>query len=159
GDVEFAYDTGGRIQQVAYPNGTKGLYHYGPTGAVDSIAWTDRSGQVLASWTYTLDPAGNVSTIARANAPTLKYQYDADGRLTAERSGDDAATTYAYRSGGDRVKVGTGAQSVTYSYDKSRLIAAGGERFGYGPLGEITTRDSAAGRTSYQYDAEGNLVK
>jgi RHS repeat-associated protein len=158
GEIGLSYDAAGRLAELRYPNGTTGIYRYGRTGAVDGLAWTGRS-EVLAAWTYNHDAAGNVGTIARANAAPLIYGYDADGRLIEEKAGTTTTATYIYLPGGDRAKVTSGNQSVAYTYDKGRLASAGGESFAYGPLGEITERSSAAGKTSYQYDAEGHLLR
>ncbi len=158
GEIGLSYDAAGRLAGLRYPNGTTGVYRYGPTGAVDGLAWT-HGNEVLAAWTYNHDAAGNVGTIARANAAPLIYGYDADGRLIEEKVGATTTATYAYLRGGDRAKATSGNQSVAYTYDKGRLASAGGESFAYGPLGEITERSSAAGKTSYQYDAEGHLLR
>jgi RHS repeat-associated protein len=158
GEIGLSYDAAGRLAELRYPNGTTGIYRYGRTGAVEGLAWT-RGSEVLAAWTYNHDAAGNVGTIARANAAPLIYGYDADGRLIEEKVGATTTATYAYLPGGDRAKATSGNQSVAYTYDKGRLASAGGESFAYGPLGEITERSSAAGKTSYQYDAEGHLLR
>lgn len=155
--IEIDYDVGGRLKQVRFPNGVRGDYRYGPTGTVQSLAWTDASGSTLASWAHRYDSRGNVIAIDRAGAPQLQYAYDADGRLVEERA-DARATRYAYRPGGDRTASSEGGGSTPYTYNDDRLVAVGTDRLNYDPTGNLIQHSGPAGVTQYRYDTEGRLA-
>ena len=142
--VEFSfYD----LRQVTYPDGAQETYTRDPRGNV--TAFTDRNGKV---WTYTYneDPAaGRLGQLLSGTNPeggVETFTYNPDGTLASWKESDlSQPVTFAYDVHRRRVRTtypdGTFTSSV---YDA-------GDRL-------TETRDRTGLRTTFTYDANGNLV-
>jgi RHS repeat-associated protein len=68
-------------------------------------------------------------------------------------------TNYAYDANGNRtVATGSGGTQNGVYNAQDRLLSYGSETFTYTPNGELLTRSTQAGTTTYQIDALSNLV-
>src|SRR5262249_37037139 len=87
----YVYDAGGRRVGLAYPNGTTVSSAYDPNGRLTQLTHRDAIGQVLASYTYTLSPAGQRTRIEESTGRIKMYDYDPLARLIEEQVTDLAA--------------------------------------------------------------------
>ena len=142
--VEFSfYD----LRQVTYPDGAQETYTRDSRGNV--TAFTDRNGKV---WTYTYneDPAaGRLGQLLSGTNPEggiETFTYNPDGTLASHQESDlSAPTTFTYDLHRRRVRVTHPDGTVTrYAYDDADRLTE--------------TTDRAGLRTTFTYDANGNLV-
>jgi YD repeat-containing protein len=79
-----------------------------------------------------------------AGTEILRYQYDADSRLTNRWSGAKCTTTYRYNAAGSLTNV---------IYPVSPSLA-----FTYDALERLTNMVDAVGTTAYNYDSAGQVL-
>jgi RHS repeat-associated protein len=115
----------------------------------------------VASFGYTLDPAGKRTRIAEADGTNRVYGYDALDRLTRETvtGALSYAKTFTYGVTGNRltqVTTGTGAASVAYTYDLAdHLKTENATSYTYDANGNVTSK---SGEATYAWDFENRLV-
>jgi|HubBroStandDraft_3_1064219.scaffolds.fasta_scaffold00489_4 RHS repeat-associated protein len=116
----------------------------------------------LYSVRYTRDKLGRIAqkveTLEGATA-TFDYTYDPRGRLTTVRKDGTALSAYTYDRTGNRLSwTGSGA-SRTATYDnQDRLLQYGDLAYSYQPGGELATKTQSGHTVSYSYDAFGDLL-
>jgi YD repeat-containing protein len=107
-----------------------------------------------------------VRSIQRFDGTTVSNAYDRHGRLAGTQY-PDTAYAYGYLANGLLSAVTNGANKVEFAYDDwNRLVAvtniAGGVtnavQYAHDPAGNVTNRVTAAGTTSYAYDAGERLA-
>jgi len=111
---------------------------------------------------YTRDKLGRivqkVETIGGITT-TYDYVYDLAGRLTGVSENGTATAVYQYDSNGNRIGGYNAAGAILAYYDgQDRLTSWNGVNYTYTANGELTSKVSATGTTSYQYDVLGNLM-
>jgi len=150
-------DAWGNITGETYPNGVVGVHQsYASTGQLKQQQWTNGI-SVLEKLAYGYDSFGNVTTqsVTQGTSTTSEaYTYDGLQRLTqASRSGFPTAlppVTYAYTPNGN----------LSYKSDVS-IASAGGYNYGAngcGPHGVSQVTVAVGVLTTYQCDANGNIV-
>lgn len=154
GTTTYHYDNAGNLADYSYPNGVKTTYAYNTLNRLHSLALANGA-NTLASYVYTLGPAGNRTAVTELGGRQVSYTYDALYRLIGETiSGGTANGTigYSYDPVGNRLSRTSTVSPVpaaTYSYDANdRLISDG-----YDVNGNTT----ASGRNTYTYDFENHL--
>ena len=150
----------GRLDTVAFPNGTDTAYGYEPTNRIDSITHSRAAGsEIFARYDYDYDGDGNrTHEVAQLESATetTSFSYDNVARLrgfTRTAGSDTWETNYIF-SGYNRAtetedRNGVTDKTRTYTYDDhlNRLLT----------VGEAGT---AGSRTlSYDYDANGNTLR
>ncbi|MEI9924472.1 MAG: VCBS domain-containing protein [Bradyrhizobium sp.] len=181
GVTRYEYYQNGLLKMVVYPNGTVADYGYAdsydranrvthvvnrqlapglsPDSAVAGT--TPSAGQLISSFVYTYDDAGNrlsqTETHAEIDggaAETTTYSYDGLDRLHEVKYSNGGDLTYTYDNNGNRLsQTGTDPTdpskqvNLTYSYypNSDRLMSV---TDGIDPTKSVT----------YQYDADGNRV-
>ncbi len=161
GTRSFAYDTGGRITEATWPDGTSLAFAYDAEGNL--TAYTNRRGDDVD---YTYDARGRLLSESDSSAGPTSYVYDARGRLVSATN-DQGETTLAYDAA-DRVteiNYPTG-RSLFYSYNEAGLRASMSDGAGYDlfydydAIGRLTgLRDGDGTLVTYDYDAAGNLIR
>jgi len=111
---------------------------------------------------YTRDKLGRivqkVETI-QGTTTTTDYVYDTAGRLTGVAENGVATSVYGYDTNGNRVNGYNKAGGILAYYDgQDRLTSWNGTNYTYTANGELATKVSATGTTSYSYDVLGNLM-
>src|SRR5262249_54586053 len=143
---------------AAYPNGTTGSWAFDALNRTTGVQYLRPDASVLASFTYTLDAAGNRRSDVDASGRQSSYTYDANDALTSETVSTSTAshsTTYVYDAAGSRSSRTTSAGTQIYSYDANdRLLGDGVNTFGYDFNGNITSETNASGTTTFGYDFE-----
>jgi YD repeat-containing protein len=82
GVTTYNYDAVGNLGGYTYPNGVATSYAY--DGQNRLVQMGSAKGGALASYSYSLGPAGNRLTVAELSGRTVGYGYDALYRLTSE---------------------------------------------------------------------------
>jgi len=121
GTTGYSYDLRGLPTLTTLPNGAKVEYGYDEAGRMISLSNTDSTDAVIASYSYTLDPNGNIlsQTMSQPLMPmplpeSTDYTYGPDNRLVSADS-----TIFFYDSNGNMIQKGT----TTYQYDyDNRLV-------------------------------------
>ncbi|MDQ7002467.1 MAG: RHS repeat protein, partial [Ghiorsea sp.] len=111
---------------------------------------------------YARDKLGRITqkveTIEGINT-TYDYVYDVAGRLTGVSENGVATSVYGYDSNGNRINGFNKAGGILAYYDaQDRLNSWNGVNYTYTANGELASKVSTAGTTSYQYDVLGNLM-
>ncbi|MDH4227148.1 MAG: RHS repeat protein [Deltaproteobacteria bacterium] len=186
GTFTFTYDTLGRRSGLSYPNGVKATYTYDNVGRLTGLYNTTSTGITFAKNEYTFDNVGNRVTNTN-EARTAAYSYDDNYRLTSANysttgwsgvessikgktgSGKNAAKTanataignqtehYTYDPLGNRL---TAEKNRTYEYNAAnQLVRDKDATYVYDRNGNLISKTSATGTTTYGYDFENRLIK
>jgi RHS repeat-associated protein len=169
GASTYQYDAGGRLVQVAKPNGTISYSYDSANNLTSSIvgstqvSYTFDALNRLASVSetnsgatnYVYDAVGNVATVTYPNGVTSTYSYNTKNELTSlgigKGSSNIAGYTYSLDAVGHRLRVNelTG-RTVNYAYDQTyRLTSEGIAGDPAGPNSSV----------NYTYDAVGNRTQ
>ena len=151
----FEYDENGNATKTTLPDGTVTATEYDALNRVTVKTNADRDGQLISRYAYECDSMGRISrdVLTDENGDAVRtYQYDARGQLIwYEETSPGGKTTseYAYDGFGNRVSEVTEQDGRivrrTFIYD------------GYDRL--TSEREEGSETASYQYDADGNLIK
>lgn len=175
GQFSFTYDSLGRRTKLNYPNGIATTYSYDDVGRLTNLLTQNSQLQTLNSFTYTHDRVGNRLTNKNQDR-TLTYQYDAIYRLTealsstpgwssntkGKGSGIANATQqqkeyFTYDAVGNRF---TADHNRTYTYNVgNQLVTENGITYSYDRSGNLTSKTSSEGTTTFVYDYENRLIK
>ncbi len=137
---KFAYDQAGR--KVAETNANMEVILYTNNAAGDLISITDGKNQTTR-WGY--DVYGRVTNkVDQSSTVILRYNYDANSRLTNRWSAARGNTYYSYDAVGNLTFV---------NYPTSTDVS-----FAYDWLNRVTNMVDASGTTKYSYTAAGQLL-
>jgi RHS repeat-associated protein len=142
--TQYACDAAGQLTGTTNANGTMAAYGYDAAGRLTALANRKGDGSVIASYSYTLDPAGNrtgvdqVEPLVAPPAPTQQaYTYNAANQIQAA-----GAAAFTSDKNGNLTSRIEPSGTTTYAYDAhDRLTAVG-----------------AAGASAYTYDGVGTRV-
>ena len=137
--ITYAYRKDSQLSEVSYPNGMTTEYGYDAVGRLTSKKTTLGNGTVVASYSFTLDKAGNIikqtarepyADIVLLNED-ISYSYNSGNRIT--QAGD---ISFGFDANGNTTKRG----SERYQWDDAdRLTRAGSTDITYDPLGLIAS--------------------
>jgi len=154
--------TTGFITDTTLGSVTTLLGHSG-FGELDS---TDASAGATAlySTSYTRDALGRITQLdetVEGVASTWVYEYDVAGRLWKVTDDGVLVGQYSYDNNGNRTGVTNDlGLAVRGSYDaQDRLLSYGDATYTHTANGELSSRTTPTGTTSYVYDVLGNLVQ
>jgi len=155
----FVYDDAGRLVKRKAGNKTITDHKYDTTGRVVSIVHRGQAGELLAAAAYRYDLDGNRVEVIDKDENKSVYRYDSERRLIGE-TGPLGRKKYVYGPGGKRTSVTGQSGAAVYRYDKAgRLVRAGKLSFFYDADGNLVSRKNKDGTTHYFYDSENNLIK
>lgn len=188
-ELSYAYDAGGRLQSISYPDAGKVSYAYDKanqmtsltdwSGRVTTFGWTE-DGELSAQGTPNgvaevdeYDAAGRVSTITAARGSTqlaaFSYDYDDAGQLahqTSTFSGGESESTFSHDAVGQLSGIERATGSATTVVPATAtpagllVVADDGSTLAYNPAQQITARHPVNGSdTTYAYDANGARTK
>ncbi|NJC87730.1 MAG: hypothetical protein FIB02_04230 [Desulfuromonas sp.] len=174
GNFIFGYDTLGRRSRLAFPNGVTTTYTYDALGRLIDMV-SAKGSSLIAENHYTHDKVGNRLSNRDARS-TMSYGYDAIYRLTealsnapgysantaAKGKGKNNTTQnqkeiYVYDPVGNRLKTDK-VRNYAHNAD-NELLNADGTRYSYDANGNRTSKTTAAGITTYDWDAENRLTQ
>lgn len=151
----YGYDAAGNILTVTMPSGVTARYVYDRAGRVAEVANTTAAG-TLSRFSYGLDAVGNRTSMTSREG-TVTHRYDELDRLvescwssTTCPSGPPAAPLACQACVGGLL-----------SRPASTVTPPVGEMYrtiGYDGVGNRTTETTAAGTTTYTYDAADQLT-
>lgn len=145
GAITMQYDARNFLTRIEYPGGRWFTFEYNNAGL--RTRRTGHDGFVLH---YAYDAAGRLVRLSdSANVEHIRYTYDTVGRLSREDKGNGTYTTYAYDSAGRLLSLVNAAPGNTVQSRFDYTYAVSGNRT------SMTTLD---GKTSYDYDATGQLI-
>ena len=104
----------------------------------------------LYSVSYTRDNLGRITSKTEAvngTTSTWGYGYDQDGRLDAVTENGEPVASYDYDQNGNRVSVNA-VMIATYD-SQDRMLTYGSNSYTYNANGELLTKTSSSGTTSY----------
>ena len=108
--TRYAYDSLGRLTEVAYPDGRTVSYTYDALG--NRLTMETPEGKTA----YNYDRANRLLSLTEPNIGTTAFTYDANGNLIERRSATETVR-YAYDHENRLVRVQSGATTVEFVYD------------------------------------------
>jgi RHS repeat-associated protein len=138
----YTYRDDGSMQRLDYPNGTYLEYSYDGAGRITGMHSKKSNGEIIASYTYTLDAMGNhlsVNTQEPLEFPgiasaDISYSYDNANRITTA-----GETTFAHDLNGNLILKNENGTNTTFTYNAEDML----------------TGISGAFNASYVYDGMG----
>lgn len=164
--LAFGYDKNGRVTAASGP-GSEVSFEYDGLGR---LTRETQNGQAVA---YAYDAAGRLSGLTTPGGEKISHEYDADGDLVAVTNWNGGKHAFVYDEAGTMLSAHA-PNGISTRFDYSPLglpVAVHLERDGEAaPLARIGLRydgndalveaaDSALGRTRFEYDPAGNLVR
>ncbi|TQV79449.1 RHS repeat protein [Exilibacterium tricleocarpae] len=169
------YNSRGLPGKIIDANGVETLLTYHVRGWLASSTVKHPSGNAAldAVTRYDYDEAGNRTQVTSPDGSVLRYEYDANSRLTGIASGLDGRIEYTLDAAGNRLEevIKTGTEAVTtVSYDADGYISTI-TTLGSGPVVFKATRvfdelsrviktvGAAAQTRQFGYDVNGNVIQ
>jgi RHS repeat-associated protein len=170
GTTSYGYDIMGNLVRTEMPNGVVETRAYDSAYRLLFLGQQDGDGNVIESFTYTVDALARRTSVTEASGRSVSYIYDGLGRLVLESISDPAASNhtiaYSYDLVGNRLsRNDSDAGITTYQYDANdRLLseATGGSSidYSYDDNGAVVERRTSTGEvTDYTWDARDRLVR
>jgi len=180
-EVDYDYDTAGRLDRKTLGNGVYTTYEYDHAGQLLHLVNYQPDGSVLSRFDYTYDSRGRRISMATLDG-AWTYTYDDIGQLThavfVPASGSTIPPqdqTYVYDALGNRIRTiinGVTTEyttnnmnqyvtvgGVAYTYDRDgNLIQQGGTTYAYNDENRLVGVTAGADSWQYTYDALGNRV-
>lgn len=162
GTMAYQYDAAGRRTRITWGDGVYASYDYDVVGNVTAIRENGATSGIGVLASYGYDSLGRRTTVTYGNGTTRTYAYDPVSRLSGLKI-DLAGTSY------DQIIGAVGGNGTAIGYNPANQIAAiSRTNDTYAWTGAVnvdrnyTTNGlnqySAAGTTSFGYDARGNLT-
>jgi RHS repeat-associated protein len=148
---DFSYDDIANTARLTYPNGVVATTTFDRLNRLKSMTQT-LNGQIIASYNYTLDAAGNRTRLDEADGSVTLWAYDDDYRLTHEQHYGSSSwdTSFTYDAVGNRLTMtqtsGSTSALTSYTYRPN----------GLDQLASVTLPNGST--RSYSYDTRGNLL-
>src|SRR5690606_12204256 len=102
GTTTFTYTAARQLETVTYDYSKTSLtplqkltYTYNPDGSVSTLTWENGS-TVVASWSYSYDLAGRLSSVSNSFGESVSYSYDGEGKIVNQTNGNGTVTSYSY---------------------------------------------------------------
>ena len=133
----------GRRTVKKLANGTRASFTYDAANRLTKLANLKSDGTTISSFEYKYDRAGNRTSVLEADGSRVTWSYDATYQLLAEhRTGSTPyRNTFTYDSRGNRTLKNEDGARTTYAYDDAN---------------QLEYAETASGRTTYTFDADGN---
>jgi RHS repeat-associated protein len=131
-------------------------YTYNGFGELKTYAAAFSGAPVYSTSITGRDAGGRIQTMAETLSGTThswSFTYDAHGDL-ASATEDGTATAYVFDPNGNRLSAG--GQASTYDA-QDRLLTSPGASYTYTNNGDLVTKVTSAGTTTYAYDLLGAL--
>ncbi len=163
GVSSYTYDNAGLRTQLVLPNGVTSAYTYDSLNRLTSLVQS-KSGTTLASYAYTLDPAGNRLGVTEADGSSIQWTYDDAYRLVTERRYDSSNNVtynahYEYDPVGNRLSQNVNGVLTNYTYNNlDQLLTAGSAQYQYDSRGNLTSVTNGSNITNYAWSAADRLA-
>jgi RHS repeat-associated protein len=160
--VGFGYDADGNRTQMSDGVGSQS-YTYDPLNRLTGVS------RGPDSFSYSYDPAGDLTERVYPGGTTTDYSYDDDGRLATVATGS-STFSYSYDAAGSQTQLSRpNGITETRSYDRAGRLTeikdAGSASvlqqldYAYDPVGDATSLTRLDGSEYYQYDNRDRLTE
>lgn len=151
--TNYTYDDAGRLTSTSFPTFVAQTNTYNEANQLTSIVDT-KGGQIVKSFTYTLDDAGNRTAVQDLIGNEIDALDDLY-RLTGAQYADGTTQSYVYDDVGNRLTKVQGQNTTNYTYDNAdRLTSAGAASYTYDNNGNQTSR----GADTFTWDYENRMT-
>jgi RHS repeat-associated protein len=145
GTITMSYDAAQDITKIVYPNGQFLAYTYNAgkqrTQTVDQTGFTEN---------YAYNNLGQLAEVTDANGNlVVSYTYNLAGWLAGEEHGNGTYRTYTYDANGNVFSLVNFARNASMNSSFA---------YTYNALNLVTSMTTASGTTTYDYDADGELI-
>lgn len=137
--VTYSYDKVGRRIKKVLGNGAYTTYTYDAIWDLIEIVNRKSSGEIISKFTYTYDKVGNRLSMTDSREEIYFYEYDAINQLIGYTDPSGLKETYNYDPVGNRISISVDGNITNYTVNELNQYLQ-------------------VGNTSYNYDAEGNLI-
>lgn len=149
----FTYAPDGMPLTINRPGGVVTTYGYDGADRLTSVHH-DASSGAIAHYDYTLDAAGNRTSMTTASGKE-SYTLDALNRLTAVSYPNGDSSSYTYDAAGNRLSSTVDSSTTNYTYSAAgRLTSVGATPLTYDAAGNVTS----IGSDTYGWDSFGRLA-
>jgi RHS repeat-associated protein len=166
--TQYTYDAVNNLTNTILPNGMTESREYDLRNRLTFIEQRKSNLDVIASYRYNLDAAGNRTAILEHNGRQSTYSYDPLYRLTQEVITDSGlgnlTQSFTYDAIGNRLSHNSSADGLTtYSYDANdRLLqedrSGAVTTYTYDNNGNTLTHISLVEQVYYQWNSENRLI-
>ncbi|MCV3217133.1 putative Ig domain-containing protein [Plectonema radiosum NIES-515] len=170
--ADYDYDAVSNLISTTFVNGTQEVRQYDDLNRLKYLE-NQKGNNILSSYTYTLDKAGNRKKVVENTGRVVDYIYDGLYRLTEEKITNvvngNRVYDYTYDKVGNRkikTEVANGNTTTTsYEYDANdRLLNEKVNNivtvsYGYDNNGSTLTKTDSQGTTSYVWNDEKRLIQ
>ena len=156
--VQYGYDLVGRLIQKDLGNGTRTTYQYDADGNLLTLVnLAPDHVTVNSQYDYTYDALGRVVTMTTGDVTTT-YGYDADSQLTSINT-TGLSIQYSYDPAGNRLTETVNGVTNPYTVNNlNEYAAVGGTTYQYDADGNLISKTDGSGTTNYSYDQESRLT-
>jgi RHS repeat-associated protein len=157
----YSYDKSGNLIKTVRPDGSILTEGYDAARRLTSMKDTDKSGNIINSYTYEYNGNGQITKEVSSNGQiTSTMTYDALGRVMSRSDADStgkatASYTYSYDAAGN---ITSGGGTMTYD-KKNRLITYNGSAISYDDDGNMTNGIIKGSSTNFVYDSGNRLTQ
>ncbi|MBX9681403.1 MAG: hypothetical protein K2X38_21825 [Gemmataceae bacterium] len=102
GTTTYSYTAGRRVSNVGYDWNASGLsnaqnvsYSYNNDGTIDTVTWKNGT-TTVATWSFSYDGAGRVTSIVNGFGETTSFSYDGVGKLKTQTNQNGTSLTYTW---------------------------------------------------------------
>jgi RHS repeat-associated protein len=172
--VGYSYFADGRVRTQTNVNSTTATYTYDNARRLTDVWNQSATGETISRHSYTLDALGNRmradETLPALGLPvpstrslSTSYAYDHLSRLVSAVD-PDVSTTYTYDPVGNRTRrlraTPRGSETTDYGYDRAdRIQAAGATTYNVDANGNIVSRSGLLGPDTFVYDQANRLTQ
>ena len=164
GTVRYTYNAAGQIDSVAADGHLPQQYNYDGSGRLQSIT------RGTAAFTFAYDELSRRTSLVRPNGIATAYQYDVTGRvtgLTHSSAGGVPLEDFQIQYGADsRIQGITSlvnhlqlpaSRQVGAADPSNRITQSGDSLLASDGLGQLLTKQSSLGSSSFTWDSRGRL--
>jgi RHS repeat-associated protein len=154
-NTTYTYDAVGNLQSYSYPNSVTTSYAYNNLNRLTNLTVANAGGN-LASYAYTLGPAGNRTQVVENTGRTVNYAYDDLYRLASEtiaNSANNGAISYQFDAVGNRLNRTSSVNQVpnqTSTFDNNDRLNS--------DIYDANGSTKQSNSKTYNYDFENHLT-
>ncbi len=167
--VRYAYDVAGRKLGKTLGNGVHTIYTYDNVGQVLELANLNPNSSVLSKFVYTYDSRGRRDTMTTtygAGDPRVsmsgiwQYIYDDTGQIIGWIAPDGRRVEYTYDPLGNRLNVRDNGVDTAYTVNNlNQYTKIGGTSFQYDADGNLIKKIASGGTTTFDWSNDNSLVR
>ena len=157
----YDYDAAGRLTTLTQFNGTRADYTYDNANRLTGLSnLAETGGDVIASYSFTLDGNGNRTGVTQETPLTLNLTAATVDYTVGSANRLESASTDSFAYDDEGQLISAYGSTLTFDYEH-RLTGIAGEttnQFKYDGAGNRIEADRNGVITRYIYDASGNLL-